>query len=82
MWSPNWPSNWPSEEARIFEVPISYSGRTYREGKKINWKDGLRALWAIARYGVSDRIYRGGPGGGEILERMNRAPRFTSGWPT
>src|ERR1700734_2731101 len=30
--------------ARIFEVPISYSGRTYAEGKKINWKDGVRAL--------------------------------------
>src|SRR5690348_13632117 len=33
--------------ARIFEVPISYSGRTYREGKKISWKDGLRAFWSI-----------------------------------
>ena len=33
--------------SRIFEVPISYSGRTYAEGKKINWKDGVRALWAI-----------------------------------
>lgn len=35
---------------RIYEVPISYSGRTYAEGKKINWRDGLRALGAIVRY--------------------------------
>ncbi|MGD0964849.1 MAG: bifunctional glycosyltransferase/class I SAM-dependent methyltransferase [Candidatus Acidiferrales bacterium] len=65
--------------SRIFEVPISYSGRTYREGKKIDWKDGVRALWAILRYAVSDRIYKEDETGGEILERLNRAPRFT-GW--
>ncbi len=35
---------------RIFEVGISYYGRTYDEGKKINWKDGLKALWYIARF--------------------------------
>lgn len=35
---------------RIFEVGISYSGRTYAEGKKINWKDGVRAIWCIAKY--------------------------------
>ncbi len=35
---------------RIFEVPISYDGRTYAEGKKIGWRDGLRALWCILRY--------------------------------
>src|SRR4051794_14068192 len=34
---------------RLYEVPISYSGRTYVEGKKIGWKDGLRALWAMFR---------------------------------
>jgi glycosyltransferase involved in cell wall biosynthesis len=37
---------------RIFEVGISYSGRTYREGKKINWKDGIWALWCIIRYNL------------------------------
>ncbi len=63
--------------ARIFEVPISYSGRTYREGKKIGWKDGARALWAILRYGASSHIYTEDARGGEILERLNRAPRFT-----
>jgi glycosyltransferase involved in cell wall biosynthesis len=35
---------------RIYEVPISYSGRTYLEGKKINWKDGIAALWWIIKY--------------------------------
>ncbi|HSE15221.1 MAG TPA: glycosyltransferase family 2 protein [Candidatus Deferrimicrobium sp.] len=35
---------------RIFEVGISYSGRTYAEGKKINWKDGVRAIWCILKY--------------------------------
>jgi glycosyltransferase involved in cell wall biosynthesis len=37
---------------RIFERPISYSGRTYAEGKKIGWKDGVRALWCILKYGL------------------------------
>jgi glycosyltransferase involved in cell wall biosynthesis len=37
---------------RIYEVGISYSGRTYAEGKKIGWRDGLRALWCIVRYNV------------------------------
>jgi glycosyltransferase involved in cell wall biosynthesis len=35
---------------RIYERPVSYSGRTYAEGKKITWRDGLRALWCILRY--------------------------------
>jgi hypothetical protein len=38
---------------RIFEVPISYYGRTYAEGKKITWRDGFRALWCILKYGFS-----------------------------
>ena len=37
---------------RIYEVGISYYGRTYEEGKKINWKDGLRALYCIIKYGL------------------------------
>jgi glycosyltransferase involved in cell wall biosynthesis len=36
--------------ARIYEVAVSYRGRTYAEGKKITWKDGFRALWCIAKY--------------------------------
>jgi hypothetical protein len=38
--------------ARIFEVGISYYGRTYAEGKKINWKDGVRAIYAIVKYNL------------------------------
>ncbi|MBM3907441.1 MAG: glycosyltransferase family 2 protein [Gemmatimonadetes bacterium] len=38
--------------ARIFEVPISYSGRTYAEGKKIGWRDGVAAFWHILRFNL------------------------------
>lgn len=41
---------------RIYEVGISYSGRTYAEGKKINWKDGFSALRCIAKYGIWRRV--------------------------
>jgi len=37
---------------RIYEVGISYSGRTYDEGKKIGWRDGVRAIWCIFKYGL------------------------------
>jgi hypothetical protein len=39
-------------DIRIYEVGISYYGRTYKEGKKIGWKDGFRALYVILKYGV------------------------------
>ena len=39
---------------RVYEVSISYSGRTYEEGKKIDWRDGVRALWQILRYNLFD----------------------------
>jgi glycosyltransferase involved in cell wall biosynthesis len=39
---------------RVYEVPISYAGRTYEEGKKITWKDGVQALWCIVRYRFPD----------------------------
>ena len=46
---------------RVYEVGISYSGRTYAEGKKIGWKDGVRALWCLMKYGLkvpaSEREY-------------------------
>jgi glycosyltransferase involved in cell wall biosynthesis len=38
----------------IYEVPVSYYGRTYKEGKKITWKDGVSALWCILRYNLFD----------------------------
>ena len=40
------------KELKIYEVGISYRGRTYREGKKIGWRDGIRALWEIIKYNV------------------------------
>ena len=40
------------QKARIFEIPISYYGRTYAEGKKIGWKDGVAAIGAILRYNL------------------------------
>jgi len=63
--------------ARIFEVPIRYAGRTYQEGKKIDWMDGLRAIFAILRFGFSDYIYAEDVYGSQVLGRLNRAPRFT-----
>ena len=44
---------------RIFEVPISYFGRTYREGKKITWRDGLVAIWVILKFWLIDDLYKG-----------------------
>jgi len=40
------------KKMRIYEVPISYYGRTYEEGKKINWIDGVHAIWCIFKYNL------------------------------
>ena len=40
------------KNCRIYEVGISYYGRTYKEGKKIGWKDGIRAIWCILKYNI------------------------------
>jgi glycosyltransferase involved in cell wall biosynthesis len=47
-------------KARIYEVPVSYAGRTYEEGKKINWKDGISALRCILRYNLLGRRRQSG----------------------
>jgi len=39
---------------RIYEVGISYWGRTYEEGKKIGWRDGFRALWCLLKYAITE----------------------------
>ena len=39
---------------RVYEVGISYSGRSYEEGKKITWKDGAKAVWCIVRFAIAD----------------------------
>jgi len=43
------------KDLRIYEVGISYYGRTYKEGKKIGWRDGFRAIYAIIKYNVLER---------------------------
>ena len=45
-------------QLRIYEVGISYWGRTYEEGKKIGWKDGFRALWCLLKYSIKEPAYR------------------------
>jgi glycosyltransferase involved in cell wall biosynthesis len=57
---------------RVYEVPISYHGRTYEEGKKIGWKDGVRALYAIAKYSI-----KSGPP--RLLPRSSAAKKQASG---
>ena len=42
------------KRCRIYEVPISYSGRDYEEGKKIGWRDGVQAIWTIIKYKFTD----------------------------
>jgi glycosyltransferase involved in cell wall biosynthesis len=51
---PEFTSKVARNKFRIYEVPVSYSGRGYDEGKKINWKDGVAALWFIFRFRFFD----------------------------
>ncbi len=44
----------PERRCRVYEMPVSYNGRDYKEGKKIGWKDGVQALWCILRYAYAD----------------------------
>jgi glycosyltransferase involved in cell wall biosynthesis len=62
--------------ARIFEVPISYNGRSYEEGKKIGARDGVLALVAITRFWLIDDLYRPDQYGSNILAAMSEVPRF------
>jgi glycosyltransferase involved in cell wall biosynthesis len=65
-------------QARIFEVPISYSGRGYQEGKKINWRDGYRALSAIAGFALSDDVYRADAYRTHLIARRAKATRLNT----
>ncbi len=60
---------------RIYEVPISYHGRTYQEGKKIGWKDGIQALYIIIKYYFIDDIFEKSTGE-HILYSMSYARKF------
>jgi hypothetical protein len=46
---------------RVYEVGISYWGRTYEEGKKIGWRDGVRALWVLLKYSIKEPAVAPGP---------------------
>ncbi len=63
------------QNLRIYEVPISYAGRTYEEGKKITWKDGVAALWAILRYNL---IKDTGDAGEKTPHRVSRLARYNA----
>lgn len=60
---------------RIYEVPISYRGRSYDEGKKINWYDGLKAIWTILYFWIVDDLYEE-LHGHAILYRLSHTHRF------
>jgi hypothetical protein len=64
---------------RIYEVGISYSGRTYAEGKKINWKDGLRAIYVIFKYNLERRPTPDQPAWREFARRSPTKMKGTSG---
>ncbi len=65
---------------RVYEVPISYHGRTYEEGKKIGWKDGLKALGVILYFWVVDDLYVA-PYGRGLLNSLTGTPQYLS-WLT
>jgi len=62
---------------RIYEVPISYHGRTYEEGKKIGWRDGIRALGVILHFWLIDDLYAQ-PYGRAFLNNMTGTPQYLS----
>jgi glycosyltransferase involved in cell wall biosynthesis len=63
-------------ECRVFEVPISYLGRTYREGKKIGWRDAVKALRTMVKYRLIDDLYAEDEYGSHILHSLERAQSF------
>ena len=58
---------------RLFEVPISYNGRSYSEGKKITWRDGIAAFWHILRFRFTSNYADSGK---VTLDAIEQAPRF------
>ena len=62
---------------RIYETPISYHGRTYEEGKKINWKDGVKALAVILKFWLIDDLYSA-PYGRGVLNNLTGTPQYLS----
>jgi len=58
---------------RIYEVPVSYNGRTYEQGKKIGWRDGLAAIWFIVKFRFTSNYADAGK---VALDALEQAPRF------
>jgi len=65
---------------RVYEVPISYHGRTYEEGKKIGWKDGVKALGTVLKFWLIDDLYVE-PYGRGMLHNLTGTPQYLS-WLT
>src|ERR1700736_3832040 len=65
---------------RIYEVPISYHGRTYEEGKKIGWKDGVKALGVVVKFWLIDDLYVPSYGRG-LLNSLTGTPQYLT-WVT
>jgi len=62
---------------RIYEVPISYHGRTYEEGKKIGWRDGIKAMAVILHFWLIDDLYAA-PYGRDVLNNLTGTPQYLS----
>jgi glycosyltransferase involved in cell wall biosynthesis len=62
---------------RIYEVPISYHGRTYEEGKKIGWRDGVKALGVILKFWLIDDLYTD-PYGRGVLNNLTGTPQYVN----
>src|SRR3569832_1654658 len=62
---------------RVYEVPVSYHGRTYEEGKKIGWQDGLKAFGVILKFWLIDDLYAA-PYGRGVLNNLTGTPQYIS----
>jgi len=72
---PEMTAKFAKHRCRIYEVPISYRGRTYLEGKKITWRDGLKALFTIVWFRLVDDLYNEETGR-DLLFRFDRSPKY------
>ncbi|MDY6874378.1 MAG: glycosyltransferase [Chloroflexota bacterium] len=73
---PELTAKFAKRKLRIYEVPISYHGRTYQEGKKITWRDGMTALWTILKFWLIDDMFQGDYGHKDLID-MEAAPKYT-----
>jgi glycosyltransferase involved in cell wall biosynthesis len=73
---PELTAKFAKRKLRIFEVPISYHGRTYAEGKKITWKDGVRAFGTILKFWLIDDMFEGDYGHKDLID-MEAAPKYS-----